>query len=57
MSYNGDEENAYCQEFVAYLGGGYADVVNSGTSGIYVALKALELEPFSEVIVAAAFRR
>lgn len=51
--YNGEEENAYCAEFAEYLGGGYADAVNSGTSAIYVALKALNLPPFSEVIVAA----
>jgi dTDP-4-amino-4,6-dideoxygalactose transaminase len=51
--YNGDEENSYCAEFAEYLGGGYADAVNSGTSAIYVALKSLNLPPFSEVIVAA----
>ncbi|MCC6456124.1 MAG: DegT/DnrJ/EryC1/StrS family aminotransferase [Caldilineaceae bacterium] len=52
-NYNGDEENAYCAEFAEYLGGGYADAVNSGTAAIYVALKSLNLPPFSEVIVAA----
>ena len=51
--YNGPEETAYCAEFAAYMGGGYADAVSSGTAGIYVALRSLELEPFSEVIVAA----
>jgi len=51
--YNGDEENAYCAEFAAYMGGGYVDAVNSGTTAIYVALKSLNLPPFSEVIVAA----
>jgi perosamine synthetase len=51
--YNGEEEEAYCQEFSAYLGGGFADAVNSGTSAIYVALKALDLDPFTEVIVGA----
>jgi perosamine synthetase len=51
--YNGDEETAYCDEFAAFMGGGYVDAVNSGTSGIYVALKALDLEPFTEVIVSA----
>ncbi len=51
--YNGDAESAYCAEFAAYMGGGYVDAVNSGTSAIYVALKALHLPPFSEVIVAA----
>src|SRR6185436_12707778 len=34
-------------------GGGYADAVNSGTSALYVALQALQLEPFGEVIVSA----
>ncbi len=51
--YNGEEEMAYCAEFAAYLGGGYADAVNSGTTAIYVGLKALRLPAFSEVIVGA----
>jgi perosamine synthetase len=51
--YNGEEEEAYCREFAAAMGGGYADAVNSGTSALYVALKALDLEPFGEVIVSA----
>ena len=51
--YNGEEEDAYCREFSAYMGGGFTDAVNSGTSAVYVALKALDLEPFSEVIVGA----
>lgn len=51
--YNGEEEEAYCQEFSAYMGGGFTDAVNSGTSAVYVSLKALDLEPFSEVIVGA----
>lgn len=53
LGYNGEEENAYCQEFAAWMGGGYTDAVNSGTSALYVALQALNLEPFTEVIVAA----
>ena len=51
ISYNGPEEEAYCREFADFLGGGYADAVNSGTSAVYVALRALEIEPFTEVIV------
>jgi len=51
FDYNGEEEEAYCREFAQFLGGGYADAVNSGTSAIYVALRALEIEPFTEVIV------
>jgi len=47
FTYNG----GYCREFAEMLGGGFADAVNSGTSAIYVALRALEIEPFTEVIV------
>lgn len=50
--YGGPEEQAYCEAFASFLGGGYADAVNSGTNAIYVALRALELKPGSEVIVA-----
>lgn len=53
FGYNGAEEEAYCVEFAEHLGGGHADAVNSGTNAVYVALKALELEPFTEVIVSA----
>lgn len=50
FGYNGPEEDAYCKEFAASIGGGFADAVNSGTTAVYVALRALELEPFTEVI-------
>lgn len=53
FGYNGAEEENYCKEFADYMGGGYADAVNSGTSAVYVALRALALEPFTEVIVSA----
>jgi dTDP-4-amino-4,6-dideoxygalactose transaminase len=49
--YNGPEEKAYTEAFAAYLGGGFAKAVNSGTNAVYVALRALDLEPGSEVIV------
>jgi perosamine synthetase len=49
--YDGAEEAAYCAEFAEMMGGGYADAVSSGTAAVYVALKALDLEPFTEVIV------
>jgi perosamine synthetase len=49
--YGGVEERAYCEAFEKYLGGGYAKAVNSGTNALYVALRALDLEPGSEVIV------
>ncbi|NOY83091.1 MAG: hypothetical protein GXP31_18990 [Kiritimatiellaeota bacterium] len=53
FGYNGPEEEAYCREFAAFLGGGYADAVNSGTASVFVALRALDLPAFSEVIVGA----
>src|SRR5688572_21198111 len=43
--YGGVEENAYSEAFARYLGGGYAKAVNSGTNAVYVALRALDLEP------------
>jgi perosamine synthetase len=51
--YGGPETNAYCRAFSDYFGGGYAAAVNSGTNAVYVALRALDLEPGSEVIVPA----
>ena len=51
MGYNGPAEQAYCEAFAESLGGGFADAVNSGTTAVYCALRALGLEPFTEVIV------
>jgi len=51
--YNGPQEEALGKEFAELLGGGYADGVNGGTNAVYVALRALNPEPFSEVIVGA----
>jgi len=51
IEYNGPEEEAYCREFAEYMGTGYADAVNSGTAAVYVALRALNIEPFTEIIV------
>jgi len=51
FNYDGEEEQAYCKEFAESHGGGYADAVNSGTSAVYVSLRSLEIEAFSEVIV------
>ena len=48
--YNGPEEKAFCEEFAEFLGGGYADGTNSGTNSVFVALRALHLPPFSEVV-------
>jgi dTDP-4-amino-4,6-dideoxygalactose transaminase len=51
FGYNGPEEIVFCEQFAKFMGGGYADAVNSGTTAVYVALRALNLEPFTEVIV------
>lgn len=51
LGYNGPQEAAYCKAFAAFMGGGYADAVNSGTNAVYVALRALELPAGCEVIV------
>ncbi len=48
--YGGPEEDALCKEFAARLGGGYADAVSSGTASVFVALRALPIEPFTEII-------
>ena len=53
FGYNGAEEEAFCKEFAEFLGGGYADGVNGGTNAVFTALRALDLKPFSEVIVGA----
>lgn len=51
FGYNGPWEQRYEQAFCDFMGGGHADGVNSGTNAVYVALGALQLEPFSEVII------
>ena len=40
FGYNGIEEQSYENEFAELQGGGYADLVNSGTSALFVALGA-----------------
>ncbi len=51
IGYGGPEEVAYEREFADFLGGGFADLVNSGTAALYAAVGALELEPAGEVVV------
>ena len=51
FGYGGPAEQQYDQDFAAYLGGGFADAVNSGTNAVYCALGALQLDALSEVIV------
>jgi hypothetical protein len=48
--YGGPEKTMLCKEFAELLGGGYAECVNSGTGSVYVALRSLDLQPFTEVI-------
>lgn len=49
--YQGHFESLFCQEFVNFMGGGYADAVASGTAAVFIALAALDLPPKSEVII------
>jgi len=49
--YNGSFEQQYEKDFCAFMGGGFADGVSSGTNALFCALGALQLDAFSEVIV------
>jgi dTDP-4-amino-4,6-dideoxygalactose transaminase len=49
--YQGTFEKLYTDEFVAMMGGGYADAVATGTAALYVAIAALDLPKGSEVLV------
>jgi perosamine synthetase len=51
FGYDGPTERAYCEEYAQFMGGGYVDAVNAGTTAVYVALKAVNPEPYSEIIV------
>ncbi len=51
IGYGGPEEAAYEDAFVDFHGGGFADLVNSGTSAVYAALGGLELAPAGEVVI------
>ena len=48
--YGGPERKKLGEEFAALLGGGYAECVNSGTASVYVALRSLDIQPFTEII-------
>jgi len=50
FGYGGPSEQQYEQDFADYMGGGYADAVNSGTNAVFAALGALRLDALSEVI-------
>lgn len=49
--YQGVFEERYCDAFTAFMGGGFADAVATGTVSIFVSLLALDLPKGSEVIV------
>ena len=51
MPYDGIYKQKLCKEFAEYMGGGYADAVNTGTAAVYTALAALDLPKGSEVII------
>lgn len=51
IGYGGAEERGYEEAFAAFHGGGFADLVNSGTSAVYAAVAGLQLQPAGEVIV------
>ena len=51
FGYGGGHCKAYEEAFSSYLGGGFTRSVNSGTNALWVALRSLDLEPFTEVIV------
>lgn len=51
IGYSGPEELAYEREFAAFMGGGYADLVNSGTAALYAALGGLKLAAAGEVVI------
>jgi perosamine synthetase len=51
FGYQGKYEAAYCRLFSDFQGGGYADVVCTGTVAVYLAVAALELPVGSEVVV------
>ena len=51
--YNGYFEKEFCKKFSDFMGGGMCDAVSSGTTALYVAIRALHLPPKSRVLVSA----
>lgn len=49
--YQAHYEARYCDAFTAFMGGGYADAVATGTASVFVAVATLGLEPGSQVLV------
>ena len=51
FGYNGPEQKAYEAEFAAWLGGGRAVAVSSGTTAVFCALGGLGLDVAREVVI------
>ncbi len=51
FGFQGKYEKLYTDKFCEFQGGGFADAVSSGTAAVYLALRALGIEPHSDVIV------
>lgn len=51
FGYNGEPETNYEKAFVDFMGGGYADGVNSGTNALFCAIGGLQIDALSEIIV------
>lgn len=49
--YQGYFEQKFCDEFSAFMGGGYSDAVATGTASIFIALQALQLPKGSDVLI------
>ncbi len=52
FGYQGKFEKNFCKKFIDFLGeDGFCDVVNSGTSAVYLCVQALNLKPEDEIII------
>jgi|TARA_Y100000294_G_scaffold169262_1_gene180178 dTDP-4-amino-4,6-dideoxygalactose transaminase len=52
FGFQGKFEEQFTKKFCEFQGGaGFADAVSSGSAAVYIALKALDIEPRSDVIV------
>lgn len=49
--YQSRYEQLFCCEFSSFMGQGYTDAVNSGTSAAYIAIKALQLKQGSTIAI------
>ena len=49
--YSGYYERLYEKRFVKFMGGGFADAVNSGTNALFSIIGALDIPVASEIIV------